>query len=78
MRRHLAHCALLLAAAAASLAGCRRPAFAGPLRLLELPTVEGRLARVGSLTAAGETRPALLEPARWRVRLPERGLLTLG
>lgn len=73
----MALCALL-AAAAATFGGCQRAAFSGPLRLLDLPTIEDRLARVGSLTAAGETRPALLEPARWRVRLPERGLLTLG
>jgi len=50
----------------------------GPRRLLEAPTVSGRPARVGSLTIGGVTRPVLLEPASFRVRLPRRGLLTLG
>ena len=33
---------------------------------------------MGALTVGGETRPALLESARYRVPLPRRGLLTLG
>jgi len=60
------------------LAGCRPPAVQGPVRLLEQPTAGGGVVRAGSVTTGGETRPALLESARYRVRLPRRALLTYG
>jgi len=50
----------------------------GPLRLLEQPTVAGRLARVARLSTQGVTRPVLMSTARYRVHLPRRPLLTLG
>ena len=70
----------LAAALVGSLApGCRRePPPRGPQALLERPTVEGRLAGAQRLTAGGETRPALVEPASYRLRLPPRPLLTFG
>jgi arylsulfatase A-like enzyme len=58
--------------------GCRTEPFAGPLRLLERRTIEGRLAKAGAVASAGDTRPALLEPARYRVSLPGRPLLTFA
>jgi arylsulfatase A-like enzyme len=60
------------------LSGCAGEPFRGPLRLLERATESGALPRVGALTSGGEARPALLESARWRVRLPDRPLLTFG
>src|SRR5262245_28018871 len=72
MRRPLAACLLLV------LAGCNREGFRGPLRLLERQTSDGRLARSGALETGGDTRPALLESARYRVPLPRRGRLTFG
>src|SRR6185436_8426095 len=58
---------------------CARPSpFAGPLRLLERETLAGRLAKSGALTTGDETRPALLESARYRVALPRRARLTFG
>jgi arylsulfatase A-like enzyme len=68
---------LLLALGMAS-CGRQQPPPSGPRRLLETPTVSGRLARSGALTLGGDTRPALLESAAYRVRLPERALLTFG
>jgi arylsulfatase A-like enzyme len=65
-----------LAAAVALAAGCSRPS--GPQALLTMKTESGALPRSASLTLSGETRPALIEPAAWRVRLPARPLLTLG
>jgi arylsulfatase A-like enzyme len=61
-----------------TLAACSGPGPRAPLRLLETQTVEGRLARAGALTSGGDTRPALLESARYRVRLPRRALLTFA
>jgi arylsulfatase A-like enzyme len=70
--------AALVAACLWSLA-CGTPAPPpGPLRLLEVPTLGGGLPRVGALESAGETRPALLESARFRVARPEAGQLTFG
>jgi len=60
------------------LAACRSPEFQGPLRLLERPTSDGRAVKTGALATGGETRPALLESARYRVPLPKRGQLTFG
>jgi arylsulfatase A-like enzyme len=57
-------------------AACAREAFRGPLRLLECPTLEGRPPLAGAVGAGGETRPALLASARFRVPLPRRPLLT--
>jgi arylsulfatase A-like enzyme len=57
---------------------CQPEPFEGPLHLLERPTVAGRLARTGAVTTGDETRPALLESARYSVRLPRRALLTFG
>src|SRR5262249_40392010 len=68
----------LAAALLPLLLACERHEFKGPLRLVELPTTAGRLARVGALATGGETRPALLESARYRVPLPRRGRLTFG
>ena len=65
--------ALLLALAA----GCSRRA-PGPDHLLLHRAVEGAAPRTGSLSAGGETRPALLRGASFDVRLPSRGLLTFG
>jgi arylsulfatase A-like enzyme len=66
----------VLACVAASACGPR--AGSGRTALLDRPTAAGGLARVGSLSPAGETRPALLQSAAWRVRLPRRALLTFG
>jgi arylsulfatase A-like enzyme len=57
---------------------CGRETFRGPLRLLERPAENGRVPRAGALDAGGQTRPALLESARFRVPLPQRPLLTYG
>jgi arylsulfatase A-like enzyme len=73
--------ALLLAGsglAAPFLGACRGDRFPGPLHLLQAPTEGGVLARAGAVTSGGDTRPALLEPARYRIRLPKRPLLTFG
>jgi arylsulfatase A-like enzyme len=75
MRRALAAWPVALLASV----GCARSSpFAGPLRLLEQPTVAGALAKSGALTTGDETRPALLESARYRVALPARAKLTFG
>jgi len=58
--------------------GCGSAAFDGPRRLLDDQNEDGAYPRMGALTVGGETRPALLESARYRVPLPRRGLLTLG
>jgi arylsulfatase A-like enzyme len=63
-------------ALAACAAACTRPS--GPQPLLTAKTEAGALARSASLTLAGDTRPALLEPTAWKVGLPKRPLLTLG
>ena len=59
-------------------AACRGERVATPHRLLLQPTIGGGLARTGSLSPAGESRPALLESASWRLVLPARPLLTFG
>ena len=61
-----------------ALIACRSERLKTPLSLLETQTVEGRLARTGALTSGSDTRPALLESARYRVRLPRRALLTFA
>jgi arylsulfatase A-like enzyme len=61
----------------AALACAPRPP-ATPHRLLVQATTSGVLARTGTLSPAGEARPALLETASWRVALPSRPLLTFG
>jgi arylsulfatase A-like enzyme len=76
-RRRNAFLAPLVLAAALPLS-CRRAAPMGPQHLLEMRTLDGRLPRQGALASGTETRPALLEPARFRVRLPRRALLTFG
>jgi arylsulfatase A-like enzyme len=68
--------ALCVLAAAAS--ACTAPPRPGPHRLLVQPATRGGLARTGTLSPAGEARPALLESASWRLRLPARPLLTFG
>ena len=45
--------------------------------LREVP-LDGQAARTGALTTGGETRPALLASARYRVPLPRRPLMTFG
>ncbi len=57
---------------------CGAKPFGGPLQLLTLRDTSGAMPRAGALSAAGETRPSLLTSARYRVPLPERGLLTFG
>jgi arylsulfatase A-like enzyme len=59
-------------------AACGGERVATPHRLLLQPTTGGGLARTGSLSPAGESRPALLESASWRLVLPARPLLTFG
>jgi arylsulfatase A-like enzyme len=71
-----APCALLLIAGL--LSGCSRRSSPAPLRLLLERTTTGALARTGTVSAGGESRPALLAHAAWRVRLPRRALLTFG
>jgi len=61
-----------------ALAACGRGEFKGPLSLLHGKPLEGGAARVGAVTTGGETRPALLASARYRVPLPRRPLLTFG
>ena len=67
-----------LALAALAVAGCRGGAFRGPLSLLEVADLSGRMPRIGVLASGGEARAALLESARFRVALPPRPLLTFG
>jgi arylsulfatase A-like enzyme len=67
-------CALPLLAAVAC--GGRADNGKGPL--LQRPTTTGAPARTGAIATGGETRPALLESAAYRVRLPKRALLTFG
>jgi arylsulfatase A-like enzyme len=64
---------LLLTAAA-----CTREPVRTPFRLLVQPAMDGGPPRSGSLSPAGDARPALLESASWRVRLPAASLLTFG
>ncbi|HET9314905.1 MAG TPA: sulfatase [Vicinamibacteria bacterium] len=73
MVRRLLFASLLLATAAC---GARPGNGKGPL--IQRPTTTGAPARSGALSTGGETRPALLESAAYRVRLPERALLTFG
>src|SRR6185503_12768029 len=61
-----------------ALAACGRGEFKGPRSLLHGKPLEGGAARVGAVTTGGETRPALLASARYRVPLPRRPLLTFG
>ena len=58
--------------------GCGRRPFEGPRALLRQTPLGGKAARAGSLTTGGETRPALLESARYEIALPRRPLLTFG
>jgi arylsulfatase A-like enzyme len=67
-------CALLLFAPAAC--GGRADNGKGPL--IQRPTTTGAPARSGAIATGGETRPAILESAAYRVRLPQRALLTFG
>src|SRR5262245_8391232 len=67
-------CAIPLLAAVA----CGGRADTGKGALLHRPTTTGAPARSGAFATGGETRPALLESAAYRVRLPARGLLTFG
>lgn len=67
----------LVAALALATGACSGPSFQ-PLRLLESATSDGRPARSGRISSGGVTRPALLESASYRVRLPQRALLTFG
>jgi arylsulfatase A-like enzyme len=70
---------VLFAVASAVFSSACHPATPkGPQRLLEMPTTEGRLPRTGALATGGETRPALLETARFPVTLPQRPLLTFA
>src|SRR5262249_2303077 len=69
---------LVVTLCAALAAACGRSPFEGPLRLLEVRDVSGAVPRSGALSTGGETRPALLAPARFRVPLPRRPLLTFG
>jgi len=55
-----------------------RGSFRGPDRLLLRTTEGAALARSGALTTGGETRPALLQSARYALSLPKRPLLTFG
>jgi arylsulfatase A-like enzyme len=74
-----------LSAAAVALAllatvQCRSP-FARPAhrqRLLTARTVKGTPVQTGRMTTGGETRPALLHSASFKVRLPRRAILTFG
>ena len=59
-------------------AACTPEAPPTPHRLLVQPTAAGALARTGTLSPAGDARPALLETASWSVRLPPRPLLTFA
>ena len=70
--------ALLILAAMLCLAGCQRPPFEGPLSLLRATTTGGKAARTGTISTGGDTRPALLESAQYRIALPARPLLTFG
>src|SRR5262245_52506320 len=64
---------LLLAAAV-----CRRPPFEGPYPVLRAKPEGAAAPRTGTLSPAGDARPALLESAAYRVPLPQHGLLTFG
>ena len=68
--------AAVLPVLAALGAACSRPS--GSQSLLKLPPEGGRAPASASLTLAGDTRPALVQSARWKVGLPRRPLLTLG
>jgi arylsulfatase A-like enzyme len=65
---------LLVAVLAIAASGCNR--FQGPLYLLKERSTP--LPRTGTVAAGGESRPALLAPARYDLPLPRRGLLTFG
>lgn len=60
------------------LSTCVAPAPEGPQRLLERSAAGAPAPRVASVAVGGETRPALLGPAAFPVRVPPRGLLTFG
>jgi len=70
--------AAALPLAALVFAGCRGEPFSGPSHLVQQPTEAGILARAGAVTAGGDSRPSLLESARYRIRLPKLPLLTFG
>jgi len=76
MRRRLG--LVLAAIVCVTVAACRPRAVEGPRPLLRETPVGGQAVRTGSLTTGGETRPALLQSARYRVALPRRPLLTFG
>src|SRR6185503_1156669 len=79
MLRRAAVPAVVFAAAGALMAAvCRRDRVETPQRLLLQPATTGALARTGALSTGGETRPALVESASYRVKLPRRALLTFG
>ena len=69
--------ALLAGVVALTAWGCGRGPEP-PRRLIEAATVEGRPARSAWLASGGVKRPVLADSASYRVRLPRRGLLTLG
>jgi arylsulfatase A-like enzyme len=69
---------MLLAAALLTAAVCRPPAFEGPYHVLRAKPVGAVTPRTGTLSPAGDARPALLESAAFRVPLPPHGLLTFG
>jgi arylsulfatase A-like enzyme len=77
MARMLRRAGFLLALALVG-TGCHRSSFEGPHPLLRDVPIDGKAARTGALTTGGETRPALLASARYRVPLPRRPLLTFG
>jgi len=69
--------AAILLGLALVVTGCRGGgSFKGPHALLRDSPLEEKTARTGALTTGGETRPALLASARYRVPLPRRPLLT--
>ena len=71
--------AAILLGLALVVTGCRGGgSFKGPHALLRDSPLEEKTARTGALTTGGETRPALLASARYRVPLPRRPLLTFG
>jgi arylsulfatase A-like enzyme len=77
MRRWPTATSILLLAAVVSLA-CRSAGSRGPLRLIEQRTADGGAPRLAPLSTGGETRPALLESARFTVPLARRALLTFA
>jgi arylsulfatase A-like enzyme len=69
---------LALVVSLCAIAGCTRDTVHGPRSLLRARSLDGSLVRTGAVTTGGETRPALLASARYRVALPGRPLLTFG